>query len=370
MLIPTRTGSAQHTSFCSLPFTKLILNGWGDVSMCCYQLEQLGNVLGDTTLLELWNSPMAKEIRDTTNQKQLHRVCKSWNTCPFLVTEKHDFTFDVNDNFDYPTYLELCLPNTHCNIGGETPSNENPACIMCCRNFDLQPQPPITDTLCEKAKPIMPYLKWLCVLGVAEPFWKDAVFRVFDKLEFHKHRHHIRFTTNTNVICLVERSTRKYFETIEFSDMNFSIDAASKETYQKIRRVDGYELILKNCRTFMKYRDANGGPQRHQVILYNNINLINVHEMTQMVEVAADLGIDKLIMIPTHDQCGRVQMGDLLLNSKNIKVFKHNADVARRRAEELGVPLHYSKPFDVVPPPVGQELHPPQRLVELKIERR
>jgi hypothetical protein len=102
----------------------------------------------------------------------------------------------------------------------------------------------------------------------------------------------------------------------------------------------------------MSYRDKFGGSAKHRAIIYNNINIINVHEMTAMVETAADLGVDQLVMLPTHDQCGRVDMGEMLLNHKNVKIFKKAADDARKRAEELGLNLHYSKPFDVVPPPV------------------
>lgn len=343
-----------NRAFCNLPFTKLILNGWGDVSMCCYQLTQLGNILGDTSVMDLWNSSTAEAIRQETLRGNLHPICHSWNTCPYMVKEKTPYDFQTLKDIKYPTYLEICLPNTHCNIGGENPSDENPACIMCCRNYDLNKQPMVTDILCEKAKPIMPYLRYLCVLGVAEPFWKDAIFQVFEKLGFKTYKHRIRFTTNTNVICLVERTIQRYFEEVHMSDMDFSIDAATPETYMKIRRADAYDLILKNIRTYMSYRDRNGGPDRHRAIIYNNINLINVNEMTKMVETAADLKVDQLVMLPTHDQCGRVSMGELLLNGKNVKIFKKAAEEARRRAEGLGVNLHYSKPFDVVPPPVEE----------------
>jgi hypothetical protein len=362
--IPERT----HKAFCSLPFTKLILNGWGDVSMCCYQLTQLGNILGDTTVMELWNSDLAKDIRSHTLQNQMHPVCKSWNTCPYLVKDLEPEEFRGYKNYDYPTYLEICLPNTHCNIGGEDPGDDNSACIMCCRNYDFHKQPPITDKLCEKARPLMPYLKHLCVLGVAEPFWKDALFRVFGLIGFAEHKHHIRFTTNTNVTCLTEKVIERYFDEVMESDMQFSVDAGSVDTYQKIRRIDAYNLVVRNIRYYMMFRDRNGGPQRHQAIIYNNINLINVHEMVKMVEMAAELRIDKVIMLPTHDQCGRVHMNDLLLNPRNLKIFKDNSEKAMRRAQQLGVPLFYSKPFDRLPPPVGQELMPSQELVQLNIK--
>jgi hypothetical protein len=347
----------------------VILNGWGDVSMCCYQLHQLGNVLGGKTVLDIWNSPTAREIREHTNQGKLHPICTSWNTCPFLVQKKWDFEFKVNQDFNYPTYLEICLPNTHCNIGGENPNADNPACIMCCRNYDMKKQPNITHILCEKSKCLMPYLRYLCVLGTAEPFWKDAVFDVFDQLEFHKYKHRITFTTNCNVTCLVEKTINRFFDEVQQSDMSFSIDAASEETYMKIRRIDGYNLVLNNLKMYMKARDQHGGCDRHKAVIYNNINLLNVHEMVKMVETAAMLRMDRIIMLPTHDQCGRVEMGELLLNDKNLKLFKKHSEAAQRRAVQLGVNLHYSHPFDSVPPPVGQtHVAAPPNLVQIQVK--
>lgn len=350
-------------AFCSLPGTKAILNGDGNLSHCCYQLEQLGSILGDKSVLDLWNSPKAKAIRRETAKGNLHPVCKSWNSCPFQVIKKTVHPFAAYEDFEYPTHLEICLPNFHCNIGGENPSPENPACIMCRRNFDYKKQPAITEILCEKAKPLMPYLRVLYVLGIAEPFWRDAVFNVFSKIGFSDHKHHIQFSTNTNVICLTEKVIERFFDEVAYSDISFSIDAGTPETFQKIRRLDSYHIVLRNLKYYMIHRDRNGGRGKHQTVIYNNINMLNVAEMSKMVETAADLRVDKMIMLPTHDQCGSVALGEILLNQTNIDVFKSNAEAAKKRAEQLGVNLHYSKPFDVIPPPVGQELP----LVQIKM---
>lgn len=351
----------KKTAFCDLPYTKLILNGWGDLSFCCYQLEQLGSILGDKDVLDLWKSTKAQAIRAETDRGNLHRACKSWNTCPFLIQEKFPIDFEVHENLEYPLYLEICLPNTHCNIGGENPSEEDPACIMCCRNYDFKPQPQITKLLCEKAKPIIPYLKRLCILGIAEPFWKDAIFKVLDDIDFQPYREQIRVETNTNVTCLFPRNTDKWFNTVHRSEVSFSMDAATSETYQKIRRIDGFEHLVENLQYYCKHKNEN-----HRAVVYNNINILNVHEMELMVEMAVDCEADQITMIPTHDQCGRVKMDELLLNQKNVKIFAKNAIQSQKRAESLGILLHFPKPFDMVPPSVGQDsLSEPHQLVEI-----
>lgn len=342
----------RHPCFCSLPFTKLILNSWGEVSMCCHQLTQLGKLEANTNILDIWNSDIAKAIRYVTSVGEIHPVCKSWNSCPFLVKERTNYPQPVYNRNAYPTYLEICLPDKHCNVGGETPDEKNPACIMCRRNFHIPDQEDITDFLCEKAKPLMPYLLYLCVLGIAEPFWKDAVFNIFDKLEFERYKDQIEFVTNTNGICLNEKTTLRFFNETTKSDISWSLDAATAETHLKIRRLDSFNTVLQNLKRWIKLREDFGGRDNHKVCIYNNINMINVHEMKQMVELGHSLGVEKMIMLPTYDQSGVVQLGEILLNQKNVKFFKKAADQAMDRANELGINLWYSKSFEDIPPPV------------------
>ena len=356
--------SIHHFTFCSLPYTKLILNSWGEVSMCCHQLTQLGKLTEHTNVLDLWNSDLAKEIRATMDRGDLHPVCTSWNSCPFIVKKREMFPNTMYRRAAYPVYLEICLPDKHCNVGGEKPSPENPACIMCRRNFHVPDQPDLTEFLCEKAKPLMPYLKYLCVLGIAEPFWKDAVFKIFEKLEFRRYKSQIQFTTNTNGICLTEKTTHRFFEEVESSDLAWSLDSATRETHQKIRRLDAFDHVTENLRRWLRVRNDHGGKDKHQVCIYNNINMINVHEMTKMVELAHEWGVDKMIMLPTYDQSGVVQLGEIMLCEKNVKIFKKFSEEAKLRADQLGFKLLYTKRFDAIPPPVEQ----PQPLVQLDLK--
>ena len=331
--------------------------------MCCHQVTQLGRLDENVEVLDLWNSPVAKEIRQDTFAGQLHPVCASWNSCPYQTKEKIVGPIRMYRRAAYPSHLEISLPDTHCNIGGNSPTDKNPACIMCRRNFQVTHSPDITRFLCRKARPIMPYLTSLCVLGIAEPFWKDAVFDVFDWVEFYRYRHQVVFTTNTNGTCLNEKTATRFFKAVDFSDISWSLDAATPETFRKIRRLNAFDKIVDNLRKWVRLRKEHGGHSLHRVSIYNNINLLNVHEMTHMVEMAADIGVDSMIMLPTYDQAGVVDLGELVLGPKNVNTFAESAESAMDRARQLGLDLQYSKPFDQLPPP------PPntQSLVTLEV---
>ena len=348
-MLKSQVSLSQEHAYCALPFTRLIINAYGDLSMCCYQLHQLGSIL-EKDILEIWRSPLAEEIREQTRQGKLHPVCKSWNSCPYFTKDRIPYDFPTHRNNKFPLSLEICLPNSHCNIGGENPSEENPACIMCCRNYEFKPQPNITNILVEKAKPLIPYLNNLQILGIAEPFWKNAAIDILEQLDFHKWKSQIEFSTNHNGTCFHPNMQESFIKVVEKSYLQWSLDAASPLTYRKIRRIDAYDKILENLKNWIRIK-----PPGHYNTIYNNINLLNVHEMVSMVECAHDMHVDSLIFIPTQDQSGRVHMDEFLLNHKNKDIFASYADASRKRAEELGLVVRFDKPFHK-PNPSLQEL--------------
>lgn len=178
--------------------------------MCCYQITQLGSVYEKRSLIDIWRSPLAQSIRDTTTKGNLHSVCSSWNVCPFIVQKREPRPIRAYKNCEYPTHLEICLPDFWCNIGGVEPSDKNPACIMCIRNHRKPEQKDITDLICQKALPLMPHLRHLSVLGIAEPFWKDRCFEIFEQLGFAKYKHQIQFETNTNCTLLTPKVIARF----------------------------------------------------------------------------------------------------------------------------------------------------------------
>ena len=327
----------KQQAYCDLPFRKIIVIANGDVIMCCHQEQILGNLF-QQSILELYHGQLAQEIRSQTAEGVIHPVCSQRGTCPFINGKPEvGFVFDINKS--RPLHLELCLPDTHCNIGGETPTKDRPACVMCPRNFIVNKSSVTIDQICEKIACLMPTLQEITIMGTAEPFWKDELFRVFDLIEFDKHKHHIEFFTNTNGTCHTKRTTDRFFAEVVKSSVTFSIDAASTATYQRIRRLDCYDKLIGNIRYYISKRNGN-----HKVNIMNNINILNVHEMTMMVECAADLGVDFLIMLPTNHIRG-FNLSHILLNESNQEVFKKESERARERAEQLGVNMQYQSSF-------------------------
>jgi MoaA/NifB/PqqE/SkfB family radical SAM enzyme len=336
--------------FCPLPFIRMKIDPYGGVTQCCYQEpNHLGNIL-EQDFQEIWNSKTAEEIRKYTLECRLHPRCEGWGGCPFIGREVKDFEKDFplihSVNKYYPLGLELDLPSTHCNIGGENPDPvTSPACIMCPRNRkDFTKELGISkfDEILEKVKFLMPHLEELTILGVAEPFWKDALFKAFDTLDYIPHNDHCRFWTFTNGTIFGPRVQKKYMEYVKRSILNFSLDAATPETYVKIRRFDFYETIKENIKRY----SARRNPSLHTVKICHVLSNMNFREMPLMVEEAEEMGADDILFNFVHNAGGPEITASLLITGEQREEYEKYEAQAKEIASQTKVQLTQSRIFD------------------------
>jgi len=342
-------------SFCEMPFRHIKINVTGDVTMCCYQGKFLGNIFKDN-IIQIWNNSISKEIREKTLNGELHNNCQEWGGCPYINKNLKENNQKVVFLENYPISLEIDLPPTHCNIGGENPNDKNQACVMCPRNFDVFRKSENfklnnTKKIIDSIKCIVPNLILFSVLGVAEPFYKDLIFEIFEEIEFKKYQNNINFWTYSNGSIFNEILQKKYLEIVKKSFIYFSIDAATKETYKSIRRRDFFEIIQKNLNLYNKIKGEN-----HRSIMYNNINTLNVKEMEDMVVFAKDNNFNEIQFNPTHD-CGSLTsektIQDIMVTKDNVSVFLENSEKAKEKAKEINMPIKMVREFEQV---VGNDL--------------
>jgi MoaA/NifB/PqqE/SkfB family radical SAM enzyme len=343
----------QINSFCRLPFNRVKIDANADVQMCCHQSKRhIGN-LSHSSFEDIWFSQVAKDIRSETLEGRLHKNCQ-FHVCPFMHVKDLKSKFypiDVNLN-GMPTELEIDLHPTHCNFGG-VEMEPSKTCIMCPRSNPssieyFKAYPDRTFEIVEKSKHLMPNLKSLSILGVAEPFWKDKIFEIFDQLDFKKYSKNITFWTHTNGSIFDERRMKKYSGYVQKGSLNFSIDAATEETFMKIRKNKVFHTIIKNLRNWMNYsRSLNDSGFKHKTKIYNNINSLNVHEIPAMVRMAHELKVDMLFLIPTHKfDNNDKKMLDILPNTSNYKQFLQYEAEGQKLAKELNVNLGIYRSLD------------------------
>lgn len=338
-------------AFCKLPWSRAKIHCDGTVNMCCHQTwSRLGDLF-ENTFDEIWFGDLAEEIRKDTLKGKMHPLCQT-QECPFTFKDKKVEEFYVNKN-GYPIELEFDIHSSHCNFGGKS-ANPKSTCIMCPRATEavrnmIKELPDRTDELAEKIAHVVPNLTYLSVMGLAEIFWEDKLFEILDKLDFISHRNHIFFWSNTNGSLFDEARQKRYSEYVKRGLLHFSIDAATPETFYKIRQNHVFDRILHNLEAWSSLRnELNEKPGvYHDLKIYNNINSINVHEVPDMVRMAHKYGVG-LTLTATHDSDNQnSKISEILPNESNYEIFADAERKARELAKELGVYLIIDRPLDI-----------------------
>lgn len=326
--------------YCIRPFEQMRITCEGDVFMCCWQDRPhmaIGNLLKSSTE-EVWNSPLVTQTRDSILKGKFPKICQATEGCPYAFSEKLPSPSFTTPS--HPHQIDINLPNSHCNIGGRRPTAEKPACIMCERNregYRFQDEENF-ELVLEKASNLIPHLRNLHIQGVAEPFWNDAIFKVLDKVNFDDYRDKVYVSTVTNGTIFDARRQKMILERCPKILVSFSLDASSPESYRTIRRLNAFDVLLKNVRSFGEMRrNYNGAAFRIQ----NNINLMNIDDVEGMVRFAAEVGVDEIELNPTGGGF------DFCVNPTNAHLFAEAERKARAEADRSRVRLVILRPLDM-----------------------
>jgi MoaA/NifB/PqqE/SkfB family radical SAM enzyme len=336
-------------SFCEFPFNRARITCEGNVSMCCFQRPDplkpesdayLGNVL-EQTFDEIWFSDLCEDIRWETREGRLHKKCQCPG-CPILPL-KQPYPVDHVVYNEYPNFLEIDLPNTHCNVGGKSPSETSPACIMCERAAPFfRPEEDHLMEVLSRIKHIVPNLYQIHIQGIAEPFFPTKgsylLFDVMDALDYEEYKNQITISVTTNGTIFKKSIREEYLKRAPHSITNFSIDAATPETFKAIRIFDCFEKVLANMYAF----DEERVREEQYLRVHNNINIMNVHEAVAMVEIAHKARAEYVEFNPTNGFNHKI-----LVDEKTCGLFRKAQEDIIAECERLGQPYKMLRPLDL-----------------------
>lgn len=324
-------------TYCVLPFVRFKVTCEGDVTFCCFQDRKcLGNILKDS-FESIWNGELAQQVRRDTLNNKLHPTCGLPKSCPYAHMQEPELAANARD-IDIrpvPVELEIDLPSQHCNIGGLNPNEDNPACVMCERNFKFEHQEDRLKEVCAKLLPYAHNFNMVHIQGVAEAFWKDYIFQIAEWLGLDQRKQRVGISTTTNGTVLTDIRIERFLE-YPRSSLTFSLDAATPETYQLIRRLPAFDKILRQAK---KYNEKRTKAQVARV--HNNINLLNIHEVVDMVRIAAELGMDEVEFNPT---CG---VPFITLDNYNVELFRDAQKKIEDASTKYPIKVHFMRPLDL-----------------------
>jgi len=337
-------------SFCPYPLNRVRITAEGWVSFCCFMRPDplkpesdayLGNVLNQN-FDDIWFGETAEEIRRFTLEGNLHQKCKCPG-CPFLSQSKPYKTERVIYN-EYPTFLEIDLPNTHCNVGGLRPSILSPACVMCERASPLfKPEQNHLFEVLKKIKYVIPNLQQIHIQGIAEPFYEtrqdgNLLFEVLDLIDFDRYNQQITVSVTTNGTLLKQNVRKEYLRRVPHSITNFSIDASTKETFKAIRIFDCFDTVIDTLYAFSKERVR----ERQFLRIHCNVNTMNVHELIGLVQIAQNANVEYIEFNPTDGFNHKI-----LVNETNCGLFARAQQDVIDECLRLKVPYNFLRPLDL-----------------------
>lgn len=136
----------------------------------------------------------------------------------------------------------------------------------------------------------LPYLEFVCLQGVGEPLMNKDLFGMIDAA----HRRGIQVGFSANGMILTPSIVEKILDH-QVEQLSFSIDGATRETFEKIRRGARFDQVLNNIRRFMQAREARRAV-KPEVSVTTVAGRANEHELLQIITLVHDLGIRHMIL--------------------------------------------------------------------------
>ena len=245
--------SSVKTVKCLIPFTELSININGYCYTCCGSFTILGNVgnVKGKSIMDIWNSDRLQYIRKAILENKLEKVC-NFKYC--YVAKKNK---DINIEWDWGNeHNKLILEQVRQGkikmetapylLKIATSGKCNLRCIMCESNERFFPDFDEVDKyVYNKLLPdVLPKISRLQLTGNGEVLFNKNSRKFLQNIDPAINPDlKLNFTTNAMLL------TPKIWETIKqnnYDTINVSIDAATKETYEKVRKNGNWEVLMHN----------------------------------------------------------------------------------------------------------------------------
>ena len=171
----------------------------------------------------------------------------------------------------------------------ESSSVCNLRCVMCPQGRGAVNRPRhFPKELVEKLSGFLPGVEFVQLHGIGEPLHSPAFWRFLDALSTPEGAH---IEVNSNMTVLTDDQIGRLLGS-RLSLINVSLDAATPETYARIR---GYDLskVINNLKRFLARRNAEGHA-KPKVFLNMTLMRENIEELERFVELGHSLGVDGL----------------------------------------------------------------------------
>jgi len=211
----------------------------------------------------------------------------------------------------------------------------NLKCPMCMRHnpenwAESDAAPAILQSVFEAS----PFLHSVITFGIGEPLLYENLTGVIGELKRRMPEDN-RVGFNTNGTLMIERTASRLID-IGVDWITFSIDGATKPTYERIRIGANFDEVIKNIARTVEYRKASG---HKELLLQANyvIQKENVHEIPAFAGLAGSLGLN----LVTFNHLRDFKTGEFRMFGEDVlgPLFDEAAEIGKRYGMNVIFPL-------------------------------
>jgi len=225
---------------------------------------------------------------------------------------------------------------THLHI--ETTTRCNAACITCVKAYVSYEAEDLRPEVFERIeRDLLPAMHYVNLTGLGEPLLGRGFDRFFDEAVRQGTR--VQLVTNATALSMarLERFARRP------TDLAASIDGATRDTFESIRRGSRFDGVIETLRLYKKMRDVY--LEAGSKLWINFVALRrNIEELPALVDLAAELGAELIVVIdfatgaaPPDVAAEHLSRYPELAN----RMFDEAAECARRHGIVLQLPPKY-----------------------------
>lgn len=216
-----------------------------------------------------------------------------------------------------PLFLQV-EPTILCNL----------ECSLCINPFLPRARTSLTIARFQRILDEVPSTTKISLVGIGESFMNKELWAIIRAARARG----IQIGTTSNGTILTEKLLLEIVES-DLDWLNFSIDGATKETYERLRPGAEFEKMLANVRRIVS---ALNGRSRPDLAIWFLASRENVHELPDMVELVRSLGIRSLNTQGVH-YWGHPDWHDLATQANAIPNLEAILRETKRRAHRAGI---------------------------------
>ena len=230
----------------------------------------------------------------------------------------------------------------------ETTSHCNLKCVMCPHGHDAMPNKSDLDTSrFSRSFDFLAAADRMQLFGTGEPLMSAAFWQILESIDPETAT---EVSINSNGTLLNQERIDRLLRS-PLSWISISLDAATAETYRRIRGAD-FQLVISRVQDLIRERNRRPLARRLRVFINMTLMQANIEEFPAFVDLAADIGADgvqvnQLLWHKEHSKW-RLKKGDwkFVYRDQLLRNALEKTNDCIRRALERGAARNIPVSFD------------------------